>query len=82
MVKINRLFLGMDVKYDARIENVLSLINSNLDNDLSIDMLSKAFYLNKYCLMHLFKAETGYTLYLSTIIGLVIFKPYYILIIL
>lgn len=70
MVKINRLFLGMDmdkniedIRYDERIENVLSFINSNLDKDLSIDMLAQAFYLNKYYLMHLFKKETGYTLY-------------------
>lgn len=70
MVKINRLYRQMDinkkledVKYDPRIENILSYINSNLDKDLSIDMLSKEFYLNKYYLMHLFKEETGYTLY-------------------
>ena len=70
MVKINRLFLGMnidknidDIKYDPRIEDILSFINSNLDKDLSIGMLSKEFYLNKYYLMHLFKEETGYTLY-------------------
>jgi AraC-like DNA-binding protein len=70
MVKINRLFLGMDIskniddiRYDPRIEDILSFINSNLDMDLSIGMLSKAFYLNKYYLMHLFKEETGYTLY-------------------
>lgn len=70
IVKINRLFLGMDInkniddiKYDSRIEELLSFINSNLDKDLSIEMLSKAFYLNKYYLMHLFKQETGYTLY-------------------
>jgi len=70
MVKINRLFLGMDtnknmndIKYDPRIEEILSFINSNLDIDLSIDILSKKFFLNKYYLMHLFKKETGYTLY-------------------
>jgi AraC-like DNA-binding protein len=70
IVKINRLFLGMginknidDIKYDPRIEDVLSFINSNLEKDLSIGMLSKEFYLNKYYLMHLFKKETGYTLY-------------------
>lgn len=70
MVKINRLFLGLDIskniddiRYDPRIEDILSFINSNLDKDLSIGMLSKAFYLNKYYLMHLFKEETGYTLY-------------------
>jgi AraC-like DNA-binding protein len=70
MVKINRLFLGMDlntsnadIKYDPRIEDILIFINSNLDTDLSIDILSNKFYLNKYYLMHLFKNETGYTLY-------------------
>ncbi|GCD10110.1 hypothetical protein Ctaglu_17330 [Clostridium tagluense] len=70
MVKINRLFLGMDInkniddiKYDPRIEDILSFLNSNLDKHLSIGMLSKVFYLNKYYLMHLFKEETGYTIY-------------------
>ena len=70
MVKINRLFLGMDIdkniddiNYDPRIEDILSFLNSNLDKHLSIGMLSKTFYLNKYYLMHLFKEETGYTIY-------------------
>lgn len=70
MVKINRLFFGMDIKkklddvrYDPRIEKILAYINNNLDNDLSIDHLSGKFYLNKYYLMHLFKRETGYTIY-------------------
>lgn len=70
MVKINRLFFGMDiqkkledVRYDPRIEDIIVYINNNLDNDLSVDYLSSKFYLNKYYLMHLFKQETGYTLY-------------------
>lgn len=70
IVKINRLFFGMDIKkkledirYDSRIENILSHINNNLDSDLSIDSISNIFYLNKYYLMHLFKKETGLTLY-------------------
>ncbi|NLO10609.1 MAG: AraC family transcriptional regulator [Clostridiales bacterium] len=70
MVKINRLFFGMDIKkklddvrYDTRIENILSYIKDNLDNELSIDLISNKFFLNKYYLMHLFKQETGYTLY-------------------
>lgn len=70
MVKINRLFFGMDIKkkledvrYDSRIENILSHINNNLDSDLSIDSISNMFFLNKYYLMHLFKKETGFTLY-------------------
>lgn len=70
MVKINRLFFGMDINkkledvhYDSRIESILSYINDNLENDLSIDLLGDLFYLNKYYLMHLFKRETGYTIY-------------------
>lgn len=70
MVKINRLFLETnfsksieDIKYDPRIEDILSFINSNLHDDLSIDIISEKFYLNKYYLMHLFKQETGYTLH-------------------
>ena len=70
MVKINRLFFGMDIKkrledvrYDPRIEQIISYINDNLDSDLSIEHISNKFYLNRYYLMHLFKQETGYTLY-------------------
>ncbi|NLL00680.1 MAG: AraC family transcriptional regulator [Clostridiales bacterium] len=70
IVKINRLFFGMDIKkkiedvrYDSRIENILSHINNNLDSDLSIDSISNKFFLNKYYLMHLFKKETGFTVY-------------------
>jgi len=70
MVKINRIFYGMDLKknledvrYDPRIEQIISYINENLENDLSIEHLSSKFYLNRYYLMHLFKQETGYTLY-------------------
>lgn len=70
MVKINRLFLEMetdkkleDITYDSRVEQVLNHINGNLDQELSIEQLAKEFYLNKYYLMHLFKQETGYTLY-------------------
>lgn len=70
MVRINRLFLGMDthmqledIKYDERIDKLIQYINNNLDGELSIELLAKLFYLNKYYLMHLFKKETGYTLY-------------------
>lgn len=70
MVKINRLFFGVDIKkklddikFDTRIESILDYINNNLDSDLSIDSISNMFFLNKYYLMHLFKKETGFTLY-------------------
>ncbi|WP_238475999.1 helix-turn-helix domain-containing protein [Clostridium manihotivorum] len=70
IVKINRLYLEMDkhkkledIKYDPRIQSILTFINSNLSSDLSIEVIANTFYLNKYYLMHLFKKETGYTLY-------------------
>lgn len=70
IVKINRLFINMehgktleDIQYDPRIEEILSYINANLNSELTIVSLADRFYLNKYYLMHLFKKETGYTLY-------------------
>lgn len=70
MVKINRLFLGTDaqkkledVRYDPRIESIISYINDNLDEELTVDILSGTFYMNKYYLMHLFKQETGHTIH-------------------
>ena len=52
-----------DITFDERIEAILNFINTNLDKDLSIDLISKTFYLSRYYLMHSFKKETGYTLY-------------------
>ncbi len=70
MVRMNRLFYGMetdknieDIKFDQRIEDILNYINHNLGTELSIDSIAQHFYINKYYLMHLFKKETGYTLY-------------------
>lgn len=41
---------------------VLSYINDHLTEEISIDSLSKKFYISKYYLMHSFKKETGYTI--------------------
>lgn len=66
MVLINRLFLDSDknrnledIKYDKTIEGVLNYINSNLENDLSIDTLASQFFISKYYLMRKFKNQTG-----------------------
>lgn len=65
MVYINRFQIRPDqhveieVKYDEQIQKVIQYINSNLGSDLSIDTLAKKFYINKYYLMHKFKANTG-----------------------
>lgn len=70
MVYLNRLILGTginvvssDIKYDQRIGDIISHINSCLADDLSVECISSRFYINKYYLMHSFKEQTGYTLH-------------------
>ncbi len=70
MVFLNRLFLGAenikdqsDIEYDKSIGDILSYINDNLDEDLSIDYISTKFFVSKYYLMHKFKKQTGYTIH-------------------
>lgn len=70
MVYLNRIFL--EKKYildresyscDMQIEELLHYINQNLTEDLSVEALSRKYYLSKYHLMRKFKAQTGYTLH-------------------
>ncbi|MCR4695517.1 MAG: AraC family transcriptional regulator [Pseudobutyrivibrio sp.] len=68
MIELNRAALENQVEYistsyaDSRINSVIEYINENCDKELSVDSLSKTFYLSRYYLMHTFKEETGYTL--------------------
>ena len=64
MVLMNRLFLNSDknrdiedIQYDKTIEGVLNYINSNLENDLSIDTIASEFFISKYYLMREFKIK-------------------------
>lgn len=52
-----------DVVYNEKIDNIISHINENLDSDLSLDQLSRKFFLSKYHLLREFKKYTGYTIY-------------------
>lgn len=70
IVYLNRLFLrreinliNKDIEYDERITAILDYINLNLNEPLSVESIASKFYINKYFLMHKFKAETGYTLH-------------------
>ncbi|AEY67037.1 AraC family transcriptional regulator [Clostridium sp. BNL1100] len=70
MVYINRLYLKPDkqvedieVEFDEQIQKVIHFINANLSGDLSIATLSERFYINKYYLMHKFKANTGFSIH-------------------
>ena len=70
IISINRLFIKDDtqfkkieVQYDESILKIVQYINLNIEMDLSIEFLSSKFFINKYYLMHKFKASTGYTLH-------------------
>ena len=52
-----------DIKYNENIKKIINYINNNLTEDLSIENISTRFFINKYYLMHNFKAETGYSLH-------------------
>ena len=51
-----------DAQENEKILPILNYINANLTSPLSVDTLAEQFFLSRYYLMHLFRAETGYTL--------------------
>ena len=57
MVLMNRLFLNSDKNRDM--EDIQYDINSNLENDLSIDTIASNFFISKYYLMRKFKSQIG-----------------------
>ena len=65
---LNRMLDGDDISFPAasgsnpQILQVLSYISDHLTEDLCIDRIADACYLNRSYLMHLFRRETGYTL--------------------
>ncbi|AOR23429.1 AraC family transcriptional regulator [Clostridium taeniosporum] len=70
LIYLNRIYLEdmfindeSSLKYDKQVEEILKYINTNISKNLSIDFLSKKFFISKYYLMHKFKKETGYTLH-------------------
>lgn len=68
MIELNRATLSDEVEYistnyaGSKIGEIIQFINNNLKADLSVDSISREFYLSRYYLMHTFKEETGYTL--------------------
>ena len=68
MIELNRAVISDEVEYistnysGTKINSIISYINENLSEDLSVDAISKQFYLSRYYLMHTFKEETGYTI--------------------
>ena len=68
MVMINRLYPKVGNEYgincyDEGISKIISFINSNIQEELSIDNIAGRFFMSRYSLMHKFKKETGSTVY-------------------
>lgn len=47
---------------NKKIVEIIQYINNHLTEEINIDSLSENFYISKYHMMRLFKAETGYTI--------------------
>lgn len=70
LVCLNRAFLDsqdedleLDMVYDEKVSRVISYINENLQEDLSLEALASRFYTSKYHLLREFKKHTGYAIY-------------------
>lgn len=50
-------------RVDPKIEEVLKYIAAHLQEELSVDLLAKQFFISRYYLMHRFKDVTGYTVH-------------------
>jgi AraC-like DNA-binding protein len=48
---------------DSKTVEILRYINENITSDLSIDELADKYYISKYHMMRLFRAETGFTIH-------------------
>ncbi|NMB95427.1 MAG: AraC family transcriptional regulator [Clostridiaceae bacterium] len=51
------------IEYNEKVNTIIQYINENIQSDLSLDSLSKKFYLSKYHLLREFKKYTGYTIH-------------------
>lgn len=52
-----------DIEYNEKVNDIIRYINENIASDLSLDSISKKFYLSKYHLLREFKQYTGYTIH-------------------
>lgn len=68
MIHLNRAAVKNRIEFlntelcNEKILDILHYIHAHLTEPLNIDLLSQTFYISKYYMMRLFKAETGYTI--------------------
>lgn len=69
MVHINaacrqeKLAFHPEARYNSKIIDIIEYISENLKENLSIDDIADSFYISKYYMMRLFKADTGYSIH-------------------
>lgn len=59
----NNIKLNVDIKKSNLIDGIIQYINSHLDEEISIDELSKQFFISKYHLLREFKKHSGTTIH-------------------
>lgn len=68
MIQLNRAALKKRIefldteRYNSKVIAILHYIHAHLTDALDIDSLADTFFISKYYMMRLFKAETGYTI--------------------
>lgn len=68
MIQLNRAALKKRIEfldtelYNSKVIDILHYINAHLTENLDINTLAAVFFISKYHMMRLFKAETGYTI--------------------
>lgn len=68
LLDINNIFskyatISSPKKSNSNIQKVITYISQNLDKDMSLETISNDLFISKYYLWHLFKLETGISIY-------------------
>ncbi len=68
LVKLNKIFgeeecrINSSVHFDPKTLAIIEYINRHLNENITLELLSKEFFINKYSLCHAFKKNTGFTI--------------------
>lgn len=54
---------GLEIKESNLINSVITYINQNFNHDISLDEISKEFYIDKFYISRLFKEQVGVTIW-------------------
>ena len=63
VISENLLECGLEIKESRLINNLIAYINQNFNRDISLDEISKEFYMDKFYISRLFKEKVGVTIW-------------------